>query len=78
MAMNAVHIQTDGMHCDACPPRIEAEIEHLTGVKAARTYRSMHLTSVLYDPELVDITTISNQITSAGFEAHVLTGGRAL
>jgi copper chaperone CopZ len=75
--MNAVHIRTDGMHCDACPPLIESEIEHLPGVKAARTYRSMHLTSVLYDPELIDITTISDRITRAGFEAHVLTGGRA-
>jgi copper chaperone CopZ len=75
--MNAVHIQTDGMHCDQCPPRIEAKIGHLPGVKAARAYRSMRLTSVLFDPELVDVKTIRDQIASAGFEAHVLVAGRA-
>lgn len=75
--MNAVHIKTDGMHCDACPPRIEAELDHLPGVKAARAYRSMHLTSVLYDPDLIDADTIRDRIASVGFDAHVLAGGRA-
>jgi copper chaperone CopZ len=75
--MNLVLIQTDGMHCDACPPLIESELVHLTGVKDARAYRSMHLTSVLYDSDIVDATTIRNRIASAGFEARVLGGGRA-
>ena len=75
--MNAVHIQTEGMHCAACPPLIEAEVEHLPGVKAARAYRSMHLTSVLFDPELVDADAIRERIASAGFDAHVLGGDRA-
>lgn len=74
--MNAVHIKTEGMHCDACPPRIEAELDHLPGVKAARAYRSMHLTSVLFDPDLIDADTIRDRIASAGFDAHVLAGGR--
>lgn len=74
--MNAVHIRTDGMHCDECPPMIEAQIEQLPGVREARTYRSLRLTSVLYDPELTDSTAISDRITRAGFEAHVLTRSR--
>ena len=74
--MNAVHIKTDGMYCDACPPRIEAELEHLPGVKAARAYRSMHLTSVLFDPDLIDADTIRDRIAGAGFDADVLAGGR--
>ena len=74
--MNAVHIQTDGMHCSQCPPRIEAAVEHIPGVKAARAYRSMALTSVLYDPDLVDAKTIEDSITSAGFGAHMLVGGK--
>lgn len=75
--MHAVHIKTDGMHCDACPPLIESVLGHLQGVKDARAYRSMHLTSVLYDPDVVDVKTIRTQIASAGFVARVLTGGRA-
>lgn len=73
--MNAVHIQTDGMHCEACPPRVEAAVSHLPGVKAARAYRDLALTSVLFDPELVDVNTIRDQIARAGFDARVLTGG---
>ncbi|MBU4556148.1 MAG: cation transporter [Actinobacteria bacterium] len=69
--MNAVHIRTEGMFCDACPPRIEAEIEHLPGVKAAKACRSMHLTSVLFDPEIVDSETIRDRIECAGFDAHL-------
>lgn len=73
--MNAVHIQTNGMHCNACPPRIEAEVEHLSGVKAARAYRSTCTTSVLFDPTLIDAKTIRDQIADAGFEAAILVGG---
>ena len=76
--MNAVHIQTDGMHCAACPPLIEVEVEHLPGVKAARAYLSMHLTSVLFDPDLVSVAAIRDRIENIGFDAHVFTGGRAL
>lgn len=75
--MNAVHIQTEGMRCAACPPLIEAEVEHLPGVKSARAYLSMHLTSVLFDPDVVSVAAIRDRIASAGFDAHVLTGGRA-
>lgn len=75
--MNLALIQTDGMHCDACPPRIESELIHLTGVKGARAFRSMHLTSVLFDSDIVDVKTIRGRIEDAGFEAHVLGDGRA-
>jgi copper chaperone CopZ len=75
--VTAVHIRTDGMHCDACPHRIETRIEHLSGVKAARAYRAMHLTSVLYDPDLIDADTIRDEIADAGFEARVVAGSRA-
>jgi len=74
--MNAVHIQTNGMHCNACPPRIEAEVEHLPGVKAARAYRSMCMTSVLFDPALIDAKAIRDQIADAGFDAAILVGGK--
>lgn len=73
--MTAVHIRTDGMYCDACPHRIECRLEQLPGVKAARAYRAMHLTSVLYDSDLIDADTIRDQIADAGFEAHVVAGG---
>jgi copper chaperone CopZ len=70
--VNAIHIKTEGMHCSQCPPFIEAEVEHLAGVQSARAYRSMNLTSVLFDPEVVDPETIRDTIVSAGFDAHVI------
>lgn len=75
--MNLALIQTDGMHCDACPPRIESELIHLAGVKDARAFRTMHLTSVLFDSDIVDVKTIRSRIADAGFEAHLLGEGRA-
>lgn len=74
--MNAVHIQTTGMHCDACPPRIEAEVEHLPGVKAVRAYRELQLTSVLFDPEIVNAETIRASVADSGFGAELLVGGK--
>lgn len=74
--MTAVHIRTDGMFCDACPHRIESRIERLSGVKAARAYRSLRLTSVLYDPGLIDVDTIREQIARVGFDARVVAGGQ--
>jgi len=70
--VNAIHIKTEGMHCSQCPPLIEAEVEHLPGVHAARAYRSMHLTSVLFDPDVTDPETIRDTIASAGFDAYVI------
>ena len=75
--MDAVHIKTYGMYCDACPYRIQAELEQLPGVKAARAYRTMRMTSVLFDPDLIDPKAICQRIESAGFHADVLSAGRA-
>ncbi|MFA5843983.1 MAG: heavy-metal-associated domain-containing protein [Coriobacteriia bacterium] len=75
--MNAVHILTTGMHCGACPPRIEAAIEHLPGVKAARAFRELQLTSVLFDPEIVNAEDIRARVADIGFGAEVLVGGKA-
>jgi copper chaperone CopZ len=73
--MNAVHIVTTGMHCDACPPLIEAEVERIPGVKAARAYRGLEITSVLFDPEKTDAESIRERIAGAGFGAQVIVGG---
>lgn len=74
--MNTVHIRTTGMHCGACPPRIEAEVEHLPGVKAARAFRELQLTSVLFDPEIVNAEDIRVRVADIGFGAEVLGDGK--
>jgi copper chaperone CopZ len=74
--VNAVHIHTEGMYCRACPARIEHAVEELPGVKAARVCRDASMTSVLFDPDLIDEKTIRDRITDTGFVARVLIGGR--
>jgi copper chaperone CopZ len=69
--MTVVHINTFGMYCDQCPHRIEGAVEELSGVKDARCFRTLCLTSVLYDPALVDAGTILKSITDAGFPARL-------
>lgn len=73
--MRAVHISTKGMHCPLCAPRIEEAVGRLPGVAAARSYRSMALTSALYDPAVVSALAIEDAIAREGFDARVLAGG---
>lgn len=75
--MNAVHFRTEGMHCDACPPVIETALASIPGVKAARAYPALRLTSVLFDPRMTDTATIERRINRIGFPATVIGGGES-
>lgn len=70
--MTAVHLQTAGMHCPACPPRIEAIVDQLPGVSRVVACRDLALTSVMFDENVVDVATIREQISSAGFHTQLL------
>lgn len=68
----AVHIKTTGFYCGACPKVVEKAIGPLAGVSDVVAVRSLGLTSVLYDPEVVDKSTLCDRIRQAGFEADVV------
>ena len=70
--MTAIHLETTGMHCADCPPRVESEIGQLPGVKHVLAYRSLGLTSVMFDETVVDVTTIQGAIEQAGFAARAV------
>ena len=70
--MTAVHLHTTGMHCPACPPRIETELGHVPGVKRALVSRDLGLTSVMFDEDVVDVATIRKRISGAGFGTQLL------
>lgn len=74
--MNAVHLQTRGMHCAACPPRIEAILGCLPGVRRVVASRSLGVTSVLFDEQVVDVGAIRERISRAGFDADVRPGSK--
>ena len=73
--MTAVHLQTTGMRCAACPPRIEAELHLLPGVKRVVVSRDLGLTSVMFDEDIVGVPTIRDRIAKAGFGAEVVIQG---
>ena len=73
--MEAVHIKTVGFYCGACPKVVEKAVGSLDGVADVIAVRSLGLTSVLYDPDVVDRATLCERIRKAGFGAMVIQGG---
>lgn len=72
--MKAVHIRTKGMFCEKCPHRVECELAGMPGVEDVQAFWRMGMTSVLYDPDVVDILTIRDAVARAGFGADILVG----
>lgn len=68
---SALHIRTTGFYCRACPLVVEKAIGSMRGVSDVTAVRSMGLTSVLYDPALIDAATLCARIRSAGFGAEI-------
>lgn len=67
----AVHIKTAGFYCGACPKVVEKAVGSLSGVLDVVAVRTMGLTSILYDTELVDRESICERIKHAGFRAEI-------
>lgn len=76
--MEAVHIKTVGFYCGACPKVVEKAVGSLDGVADVIAVRSMGLTSVLYDPDVVNRATLCERIRKAGFAAQVYCPGDGL
>lgn len=70
--MKAVHIKTAGFYCGACPTVVEKAIGSLEGVADVVAVRSMGLTSVLYDPEVIEREDLCDRIRKAGFGADIV------
>lgn len=67
MSVNAVHIETDGFQCPACPDIIRKALKGLPGVLDVVAVKSLHLTSVLYDPDVVEETALRQRLERCGF-----------
>lgn len=68
---SALHIRTTGFYCKACPKVVENALRHQPGVFDVVAVHSMSLTSVMYDPDLVDAESLCARIRTAGFGAAV-------
>ncbi len=68
----AVHIRTGGFYCGACPKVVEKAIGALDGVSDVVAVRSLGLTSILFDPEIVDKEDLCTRIRAIGFEPDLV------
>lgn len=70
--MATTHVKTMGMACDVCSATVEMNLERLPGVISARTDVESGLTTVLYDPHVVDELEIADEIGRSGFKARLV------
>lgn len=68
---SALHIRTTGFYCKACPLVVERAIGSLPGVVDVVAVRTMGLTSILYDPEVITPNALCARIRRAGFGAEL-------
>lgn len=69
---DAVHIKTAGFYCGACPKVVEKALTSTGGVLSVVAVRSMGLTSILYDTDIVDRETLCDRIRATGFQAELI------
>lgn len=70
--MKTAHIRTSGMRCEHCPVLIRRALRKVPGVADAVAYRTMRLTSVLYDPDVASPGALSECLTCLGFAASFI------
>lgn len=66
--MEKIEISISGMSCASCAVRIEKALKELPGVRSAAVNFATERATVLYQPELVSISAIEEQIRSAGYD----------
>lgn len=69
--MHAVHLRTTGFYCPACPHVVEKALHDVPGVVHVMAVRSMGLTSIMYDPNVVTPDGLCARIRAAGFGAEI-------
>jgi copper chaperone CopZ len=70
VTVDAVHIRTEGFYCGACPKVVENALGGMEGVSDVVSVRSLGLTSVLYDPQLISRENLCERIRQVGFNAN--------
>lgn len=70
MAHKMVKLRTGGMHCPSCSMLIEMNVGDLEGVDSVESDYTTGTTEVAYDPEVVDVERIKEEIRSSGYEAQ--------
>jgi copper chaperone CopZ len=61
-------LKINGMHCTSCALTIDDTLEEIDGVFESRTNYAKSETTLVIDPEKVDMDTIKGKITDLGYE----------
>ncbi len=75
--LERAEITIDGMTCASCVTRVEKSIAKLSGIIEASVNLATNKASVVYLPEVIDISRISEAVTKAGYTPHVADGAEA-
>uniref|UniRef100_A0A8C9SPE6 P-type Cu(+) transporter n=1 Tax=Scleropages formosus TaxID=113540 RepID=A0A8C9SPE6_SCLFO len=73
-----VKMRIDGMVCLSCTTTIEGKIGKLNGIRKIKVVLDSQEATVLYQPHLITVNEIINQINLAGFKAQVKSKPRPL
>lgn len=65
--MQRVSLKVKGMSCAACSARIEKGLSRLPGVNHAQVNLALEQASVEYDPEVLAVSGLVEQIERLGF-----------
>jgi Cu+-exporting ATPase len=66
--MTEIFLSIGGMGCAACCARIEKALLQLNGIKSASVDLASEKAAVVYDPEILQLSSIKEAITDEGYE----------
>ena len=69
-----VEIAIDGMACDACANRLQAELRDLDGVVEVEVDFASSRARVLFDPTRVSARGLVDAVVETGFEGRIVEG----
>lgn len=66
-----VTLDVESMTCPLCPVMVRKALEKTDGVKEAAVSYEQHRAVIIYDDEIIDIPTLIETTTNAGFPSSV-------
>lgn len=65
--MESIDLSIQGMHCEGCAKTVEALLKSERGVKSATISYAKGVARVMFDPTLVDLSTLVKAVEKAGY-----------
>lgn len=69
-ATETVQLHVENMSCRTCPVAVRRALDRVDGVHSAEVDYDRATATVVYDPSLTSVATLSAATTDAGFPSH--------